>query len=98
MSRPKTNVEPYPSPKNSPLGPQKVKNDPKIKSKSIVRIWGNIENETTWVDPKTVFEPFPNLKNSPLGPQKVKNYPKISQNQMSELKETKKIKVFQLHE
>ena len=27
-------VEPYPDPKNSPLGPQKVRNDPKIKSKS----------------------------------------------------------------
>ena len=30
---PKTVFEPYPNPKNSPLGPQKVKNDPKIKSK-----------------------------------------------------------------
>ena len=37
------------------------KNDPKIKSKSIVRIWGNIENEscsTTWVDPKAVVGPY----------------------------------------
>ena len=57
-----------------------VKNDPKIKSKSNVRIEGNIENEscsTTWVDPQTVFEPCSNPKNSPLGPQKVKNDPKI---------------------
>ena len=35
---PETIVEPYPNPKNSPLGPQKVKNDPNIKSKSNVRI------------------------------------------------------------
>ena len=59
MSRPKISFEPYPDPKNSPLGPQKVKDDPKIKSKSNVRIEGNTENEgcsTTWVDPKTVFE------------------------------------------
>ena len=27
---PKTVVEPYPNPKNSPLGPQKVKNTPKL--------------------------------------------------------------------
>ena len=31
-------MEHYPDPKNSPLGPQKVKNDPQIKSKSDVRI------------------------------------------------------------
>ena len=35
--------DPYSNPKNSPLGPQKVKNDPKIKSKSNVRIEANIE-------------------------------------------------------
>ena len=33
-----------------------------------------------------------------LEPQKVKNDLKLSQNQMSELKETKKMKVVQLHE
>ena len=38
----KTVVEPYPNPKNSPLGPQKVKKDPKTKSKSKVRIEENI--------------------------------------------------------
>jgi len=32
---PKTVVKPYPNPKNSPLGPQKIKNDPKIKQKLI---------------------------------------------------------------
>ena len=71
---------PFPNPNKSPLGPQKVKNDPKIKSKSNVRIYGNIENEsclTTWVDHKTVFGPFPNPKNSLLGAQKVKNDPEI---------------------
>ena len=41
---PKTVVEPIPNPKNSPLGHQKVKNDPLIKSKSKVRIEENIEN------------------------------------------------------
>ena len=38
LGDPKTVFEPYRNPKNSPLGPQKVKNDPKIKSKSNVRI------------------------------------------------------------
>ena len=45
-------------PNISPLGPQKVKKDPKIKSKSNVKIEGNVENDsclTTWVDPKTIF-------------------------------------------
>ena len=34
------------SPKNSPLRPQKVKNDPKIKSKSNIKIERNKENES----------------------------------------------------
>ena len=42
---PKTVVQPYPNPKNSPLGPQKIKNYPNIESKSNVRIEGSIENE-----------------------------------------------------
>ena len=51
------------------------------------------------VDPKTVFELFLNPKNIPLGPPKVKKMTqKLSQNQMSELKETKKMKVVQLYE
>ena len=45
-----------------------------------------------------MFEPYPNPKNSPLGPQKVKNDSELSQNEMSELEETKKMKVVQLHE
>ena len=45
MSRPKTVVEPYPNPKNSPLGPPKLKMTPKIKSKSKVRFERNIEIE-----------------------------------------------------
>ena len=51
----------------------------------------------TWLDPKTVFEPFPNPKNSQLGPKNSKMTPKSSQNKMSELKKTKKMKVVQLH-
>ena len=65
LGDPKTVFEPYPNPKNIPLGPQKVKNDPKIKSKTNIRIERNIENEscsTTWVDHKTVFELYPNPK------------------------------------
>ena len=37
---------PTPIPKSSPLGLQKVKNYPRIKSKSNVRFEGNIENES----------------------------------------------------
>ena len=43
---PKTVVELYSNPKNSPLGPKKVKSDPKIKSTSKVRIEGTIENKS----------------------------------------------------
>ena len=78
MVDPKTVFVPYPNPKHSPLGPQKVQHYPKIKSELNVRIEGNIENKScsmTWVHPKTVFEPFPNLKNSLIGPQKVKKLP-----------------------
>ena len=60
MSRTQNSFLTHPDHKNSRLGPQKVKNDLKIKSKSNVRIEGDIENEscsTTRVDPKTVFEP-----------------------------------------
>ena len=46
MSRQETDFEPFPKAKSSQLGPQKVDNYPKIKSKSNVRIEGNIENES----------------------------------------------------
>ena len=62
---PNTFVEPYPSPKNCQLGPQKVKIDPEIKQKSNIRIDENIQNEngsTAWADPTTVFELFLNPK------------------------------------
>ena len=55
----KTVFEPYSDSKNRPLEPQKVKNDPKIKSNSKVRIEWSIEKEscsTKWVDPKTTVE------------------------------------------
>ena len=80
---PKTVVETFLNPKNGQLGPQKVKNYPKIRSKSNVRIEGNIKNKicsTTRVDPKTVVESYSNLRTSPLGPQKDKNDPKIKSN------------------
>ena len=67
----KTVFEPFLNPKNGPLGPQKVKNDPKIKSKSNVRIEP---------DPNPQNSPFfaPNSqKNCPSGPQDVENDPKI---------------------
>ena len=77
---PKTDIEPYSDSQTSPLGPQKDKNDPKIKSSLNVRIQGIIEIESCpskWVDPETVFEPHIEPKNSPLGSKKVKNDPKI---------------------
>ena len=63
----KTDLEHYTDPNNNPLGHQKVKNDPRIKSKSKVRIEENIENKrcsTTRIEPKTGFKPYPNPKNS----------------------------------
>ena len=42
---PKQILNPSPDPKNNPLGPEKVKNDPKFKSKSKVRIKEAIENK-----------------------------------------------------
>ena len=76
MSRPQNSFEIVPRPKNSQLGPQKVKNDPKIKLSSKFSFEENMKNKsfsTTWVDPKIVFELYPNPKNSQLGQQKVKN-------------------------
>ena len=52
---PKIVFEPYPDPKNIPLGPQKIKSDPKFKWKPKVRIEENIENKNrsaTWVQPQ----------------------------------------------
>ena len=43
---PKHFLKPTPNPKISPLGHQKVKNDPKIMSKLNVRIARNKENES----------------------------------------------------
>ena len=62
--------------------PEKVKSDPKIKSKSKGRIEENVKNKsclTTRVDPKQFLNPTPT--------QKVKTSLKLSQNQNSELKE-----------
>ena len=70
--------------KNSPVGSQKVKNDPKIKSKL---------KELQKIN---VQLPYP--KKSPLGPQILKKMtPKLSQNQMSKLKKRKQIKLFALY-
>ena len=46
MSRPQKSFRTLTQPKNSSLGSQKVKNNPKIKSKLNDRIEGNIENES----------------------------------------------------
>ena len=43
---PKQYLNPSPTPKNSPLGHQKVKNDPKIESKSKVGIEGIKEDKS----------------------------------------------------
>ena len=88
-------MEPPPNPKNSPLGPQKVKNDPKIKLKSKVRIEETIENKsysTTWVDPKTVLKLYLNPKNSSVGPKKIKNDSKNSLLGLQKVKNCPKIK------
>ena len=88
---PKTVVKAYFDHRTNPLGPQKDKSDPKIKSNFNVTIHGIIENEncsTTCVDPKTVFDPYPDSKKSQLGPQKVKKTLKLSQIQKFELKNT----------
>ena len=56
-----------------PLGLQKVKNIPKISSKSKVRIKGRKESKSCasiWVDPKTVFKPHRNFKNGHFEPKK----------------------------
>ena len=42
----KTVFEPYIEPKNGPLGSQKFKNNPKIRSRPNVRIDRNIENKS----------------------------------------------------
>ena len=56
----------------------------------------NSENksyQSIWGDTKTVFKSYPNPKIAHWGPKKPKMTPKLSQNQKSELKETKQIKV-----
>ena len=66
---PKQFLNPTPTKKSSQLVPQKVKNGPKIKSKSKVIIKENIEIKscsTKSVDPKTVFKSHPDSKSSPL--------------------------------
>ena len=83
MSTPRNSFWTQPHYKNSPLGPQKVKNSHNIKSKSNSRFEGNIENEScsiTWVDPKTVLKPYSNPQTSPLGPQKDNNNPRSKSN------------------
>ena len=65
MNRPQNSFNPTPTPKNSPLGPQNIKNDPKIRSKSEVRIKRTIENKSwspKWVNLKTVAKPYSNPK------------------------------------
>ena len=83
MSRPQNIFWTLSRPQKQLIRAPKSKTDPKIKSKSKVRIEGTIENKsssTTWVDPKTFFEHYPDPKNSPLGTQKVKLTSKLSQN------------------
>ena len=50
---------------------RRLKKDPKIKSRSNVRIEGNIENNsccTKRIEPKTLVEPANHPQNSPFGP------------------------------
>ena len=99
MSRPQNSCQHLLQPPNQPLGPYKTK-DPKMKSNSNVRIQRIIENKscsTTGVDPKTVVKPYSDPQTSQLGPHKTKTTPKLSQIQMSEFRESLKMKVIQLH-
>ena len=60
-------------PRNIPLGSQKVKNDPKIQSKSKVKILGKKENEsclTTRVDPDS-FSKLPDPEETHQGKKKI---------------------------
>ena len=80
MRRPQNSFWILLQPQKYPIWAPKSQKWPKNRSKSNVRIEGNIENEncsTTRVDPKTVFEPYPDPKNSPFGPKTVKNDSKI---------------------
>ena len=80
MSRPQNSFSSLPKPKKQAIRAPKVKNDPKIKSISKVRIEGTIENKsfsTKRVDPKTAFEPYHSPKDGLLEPQKVKKDPKF---------------------
>ena len=56
MSRPQNSFQTLPNPKNRPLAPQKDKKDPKIMSKSKVRIKETIENRSC---SSTILEPKP---------------------------------------
>ena len=98
---PKTVFEPHSEPKYSPLESQKVRNNPKIMSKSNDRIEGNIETDicsTTWEDPKSVVEPYSDPQTRPLGPQKDKNDPKIKSNSNSKIQWIIEMKAGKLHE
>ena len=46
MSEPQNSFEPHIEPKNSPLGPQKVKKKTELSQKSKIRIEGTIENKS----------------------------------------------------
>ena len=48
--------------------------------------------------PQNCIEPHIEPKNSPIGPQKDETTSKLSQNQISELKETKIMKIIALYE
>ena len=48
--------------------------------------------------PKQFLNPALNPKTTHQSPKKTKTTPKLSQNQMSELKETKKMKIIALYE
>ena len=86
MSRPQKSFWTLPWPQKEPIRapksknrPKKIKNYPKIKLKSKVRIEKTIEKKffNYMSRPQNSFELFLNPKNSPLGPQKVKNDHKI---------------------
>ena len=76
---PKKDFEPYPNPKSSPLGLQKVKNNPKIKSNSKSPNW---RNRRKWKLLNNMSRPqislwtLPRPQKEPIGAQKSKKWPK----------------------
>ena len=73
---PKKVFESYPNPKIIPLGSQKAKQYPRIRSELKIRIEGGVEDKicsAIQTEPKHLFEPDPNPKKTRRTPILVQN-------------------------